>query len=95
MQDLKPQDFAPTLAGASILVVDDEPGMRHFLSKVLEPRVKHLALAASTEEATRHLDETHFDLVILDNIMPRKRGVDWVREQRAVGFFADTILITA
>ncbi len=33
--------------------------------------------------------------MILDNIMPGQNGVDWLREQRKVGFFADAILITA
>jgi DNA-binding NtrC family response regulator len=33
--------------------------------------------------------------VILDNIMPGKNGVDWLADQRAIGFFADAILMTA
>ena len=33
--------------------------------------------------------------VVLDNIMPDKTGLDWLAEQRRVGFFADAILITA
>ncbi|MBW8321013.1 MAG: sigma-54 dependent transcriptional regulator, partial [Rhizobium sp.] len=40
-------------------------------------------------------DQHHFDVVILDNIMPGKNGVDWLIEQRAIGFFADVILMTA
>lgn len=88
-------DYGGTLAGASILVIDDEPGMRNFLTKILHPRVKHVEQAASPREATQKLDEAHFDLVILDNIMPGGTGLDWVTEQRRKGFFADTILITA
>jgi DNA-binding NtrC family response regulator len=34
-------------------------------------------------------------VVILDNIMPGKNGVDWLAEQRAIGLFADAILMTA
>ena len=83
------------LAQASILIVDDEPGMRNFLVRTLGPRCKHVAEAADTDEASRMLDESRFDVVILDNIMPGKNGVDWLAEQRAVGFFADAILITA
>lgn len=90
-----PDDFGHTLAGASILVIDDEPGMRNFLCKILGPRVKRVEQAASPDEATQKLDEAHFDLVILDNIMPRRTGLDWVTEQQRKGFFADTILITA
>ena len=78
-------DFGPWLAQASILVVDDEPGMRNFLVRTLGPRCKLLEEAADTEEASRRLDRQHFDVVILDNIMPGKSGVDWLTEQRAIG----------
>ncbi len=88
-------EFGPWLAQASILVVDDEPGMRNFLMRALGPRCRQLELAADTDEATRKLDQNHFDVVILDNIMPKKNGVEWLAEQRAIGFFADAILMTA
>ena len=88
-------EFGPWLAQASILVVDDEPGMRNFLVRTLGPRCKRLETAADTEEAAAKLDENHFDVLILDNLMPGKNGVEWLAEQRAVGFFADAILITA
>ena len=88
-------DYGRDLARASILVIDDEPGMRNFLTKILEPRVKRLEQAASAAEAARHLDEAHFDVVILDNIMPQKTGLEWVTEQRRLGLFADTIMMTA
>ncbi len=87
--------FGDTLDGASILVIDDEPGMRHFLTKILTPRCKHVDQAASASEAAKILDNQQFDLIILDNIMPGKTGLEWVREQRQIGLFADTILITA
>jgi DNA-binding NtrC family response regulator len=83
------------LAQASILIVDDEPGMRNFLVRTLGPRCKLVDEAADTDQASRKLDSNRYDVVILDNIMPGKNGVDWLAEQRAVGFFADAILITA
>ncbi len=88
-------EFGPWLAQSSILVVDDEPGMRHFLRRTLSPRCRRVRTAADTQEASRILDEDHFDVIILDNIMAGKHGVEWLAEQRAVGFFADVILITA
>jgi len=84
-----------SLSAASILVIDDEPGMRNFLTKILQPRARRVEQAASAQEATQRLDEAHFDLVILDNLMPGERGLDWVANQRKRGFYADTILITA
>lgn len=88
-------EYGDSLANASILVVDDEPGMRNFLTKILSPRCKRVEQAQSAAEATKMLDQAYFDLVIVDNIMPGKTGLDWVREQRHVGLFSDTILITA
>jgi len=87
--------FGPWLSQASILVIDDEPGMRNFLVKILKPRCRKVVEASNTQEAALLLDAGHFDVVILDNIMPGQNGVDWLREQRKVGFFADAILITA
>ncbi|HAT86819.1 MAG TPA: sigma-54-dependent Fis family transcriptional regulator, partial [Rhizobiales bacterium] len=88
-------EFGPLLSQASILIVDDEPGMRNFLIKTLSPRCRRVVEACNVEEASRHLDSNQFDVVILDNIMPGKSGVEWLNEQRNIGFFADAILITA
>lgn len=88
-------DYGEHLQFASVLVIDDEPGMRNFLIKILEPRVKRVEQARSAEQAAEILDLAHFDLVILDNVMPGKTGLDWLADQRRVGLFADTIMITA
>src|SRR6056297_114463 len=90
-----PDDYGEHLQLASVLVIDDEPGMRNFLTKILEPRVKRVEQARSTEQAAGILDQAHFDLVIIDNIMPQKTGLEWLEEQRRVGLFADAIMITA
>ena len=41
---------------ASVLVVDDEAGMRNFLLKTLAPRAAHVLAAGSAEEAEGLLD---------------------------------------
>lgn len=88
-------DYGQALADASVLVVDDEPGMRNFLAKTLGPRVKHLAQAGSAHEATQRLDEAQFDVIVVDNKMPGGSGIDWVSDQRRRGLYAETVLITA
>jgi DNA-binding NtrC family response regulator len=88
-------DYGGKLRGASILVVDDEPGMRNFLTKILGPRVKRVDQAASPAEASKLLDNSHYDLIIIDNVMPGRSGLDWLQEQCRRGLFAETILITA
>ena len=91
----EPITYGSEMADASILVIDDEIGMRNFLTKILEPRCKLVEQAGSAAQAEALLDKRHFDLVILDNVMPRKSGLAWIAEQRRVGFYADAIMITA
>ncbi len=87
--------FSPHLAESSVLVVDDEPGMRNFLTRMLETRCRHVAEAADVASAARLLEATPFDLIILDNIMAGRTGLDWLKELRATGFYREVILITA
>jgi len=93
--DFEPSIIDRALANISVLVLDDEPGMRNFLRRVLGPRVNRLEEAVNAAEASALLDAHHFDLVILDNVMPGQSGLDWLAEQRKVGLFAEAILITA
>jgi DNA-binding NtrC family response regulator len=43
---------------ATVLVVDDEPGMRNFLVKTLAPRAGQVLAAGSAEEAEELLRAT-------------------------------------
>ena len=79
----------------SILVVDDEQGMRNFLVKTLMPRCHFVLEAGSAEEGALMLAEHHVDLVILDISLPGKSGVAWLKELREHGFSGEVILITA
>lgn len=85
----------PWLARAHILVVDDEPGMRNFLTRTLSPRCARVEAVGDTAAAGRLIDASHFDLIILDNIMAGRTGLDWLAELRRDGFFTEVILITA
>ncbi|MEM9439005.1 MAG: sigma-54 dependent transcriptional regulator [Pseudomonadota bacterium] len=87
--------FAEELGHASVLVIDDEPGMRNFLSKVLSENCAKVDVIEDTSEASRLMDESSYDVIVLDNIMPEKTGLQWLAEQREIGLFSETILITA
>ncbi|TSE30338.1 Transcriptional regulatory protein ZraR [Tepidimonas thermarum] len=78
----------------AILVVDDEPGMRNFLIKVLAPRCRFVAAAASAEEGAEWVRTQRFDLVILDIALPGQSGVQWLQTLRSQGFSGEVILIT-
>ncbi len=79
----------------AVLVVDDEEGMRSFLSRTLALRGWTVASAGSVEEGQQRLAERHFDLVILDIMLPGRSGLDWLQELKHNGYGGDVILITA
>lgn len=83
------------LRAARILIVDDEPGMRHFLVNTLKPLCRAVDSAADAQAAATALAAQHYDVMVLDNIMPGQKGLDWLRDQRDRGGFTDTVLITA
>jgi DNA-binding NtrC family response regulator len=80
---------------AVVLVVDDEPGMRHFLEKALAPRVARVLTAGSAEEAEALLRQHHVDLVVLDIALPGQNGIALLKDLRARGETAEVVLITA
>ncbi|MGY9045821.1 hypothetical protein P775_06925 [Puniceibacterium antarcticum] len=95
VSDVDKADLTARLSEANILVVDDEPGMRNFMVKTLSPYCKSVAEAKDAESANALLAQRHFDVMILDNIMPDRKGIDWLADQRSRGGFTDTIMITA
>ena len=90
-----PQGTEPERPGASVLVLDDEPGMRSFLQRGLARRFALVEIAADTEEALQLLQRCHFDLLIADIRLPGKSGLDWVQELRDQRSGLDVIFITA
>lgn len=79
----------------SILIVDDEPGMRNFLVKILVPRCHSVQAAGSAEEAALFLQQQHVDLIVLDISLPGQSGVAWLKTLREQGYRGCVILITA
>ena len=84
-----------TWSWASALVVDDEPGMVHFIAKTLEPLVGRLYTASSAEQAAALVEQHRFDLVILDISLPGQSGLDWLQALRSNGHAFEVVLITA
>ena len=81
--------------GASVLILDDEPGMRSFLQRGLARHFALVEVAADTDEAQDLLGRCHFDLLIADIRLPGKSGVAWVQELRDQGSNLEVVFITA
>ncbi|TMV53851.1 response regulator, partial [Thioclava sp. BHET1] len=69
--------------------------MRNFLVKTLARHCLFVAEAESTAAAEEMLARQHFDVMILDNLMPERSGIDWLAERRSGGRLPDTIMVTA
>jgi DNA-binding response OmpR family regulator len=61
-------------AARRILIVDDEPNIRSFIGRALAGAGYLTGFAGSGTEALRHALDGHYDLVILDLVMPDMDG---------------------
>jgi signal transduction histidine kinase/ActR/RegA family two-component response regulator len=71
----KPSAGART-GGGRVLIVDDEPHIRHVVSRYLEKRGYEVREAGDGEAAGRLAEAEPFDVVILDWRMPRLGGAE-------------------
>ena len=69
--------------GGEILVVDDDPANRELLARRLARGGYTSVTAESGEEALDKLENRRFDLVLLDQIMPGKSGLEVLQIMQA------------
>jgi EAL domain-containing protein (putative c-di-GMP-specific phosphodiesterase class I) len=74
--------FSSAAPGARILVVDDEPEMRHLMTRMLQAAGYDVRCAPDGEAALHLLDTDTVDLVITDLAMPRADGLTVLRRIR-------------
>ena len=67
---------------ARILVIDDEEPIRSLVNRGLSHAGHEVVEAADGVEGTRLFEESHFDLVITDLIMPEKEGIETILDLR-------------
>ena len=70
---------------ATILVVDDELGIRDLLSEILNDEGHHVELAENASQAREVRQRLRPDLVLLDIWMPDTDGVTLLKEWAATG----------
>lgn len=70
---------------ATILVVDDEMGIRALLSEILSDEGHTVELAENAAQARRARERMHPDLVLLDIWMPDEDGVTLLKEWGSAG----------
>lgn len=75
----------------SILVIDDEARIRDACVIVLSEKGFHVAAAPDGQEGLRMIKEKHYDIVLVDLMMPNISGFDVVAEVRS--HHPDTVVI--
>ena len=78
-----------------ILVVEDEPGIAFGLEMDLRAEGYDVLVATTGDDGLRLALREHFDLILLDVMLPGKDGYDVCRELRRSGAATPIILVTA
>lgn len=80
---------------SSVLVVDDEPGIRAALRANFTRHGWRVETAAGVHDAMRHLENREFELVVTDMRMPDGSGMEVMRAARKSSISTAVILLTA
>jgi PAS domain S-box-containing protein len=79
---------------ASVLVVDDERGIRETLKEFLRDAGNEVFLAADVAEGQKVLVEHAIDVIVLDLVLPREGGLDLLRYVHEHAPEVETIMMT-
>jgi two-component system, NtrC family, response regulator PilR len=78
-----------------VLIVDDEKGMRDFLSIMLRKEGYAVSQAEAADKAAELIARGEFDLVVSDISMPGASGLSVLRQSKAANPDTPVIMITA
>ena len=78
-----------------ILIVDDEPGIRHLLQQTLAEEKYTVQTAGSVLEALEKLHNTSFALAIVDLLLPGVDGLQLAEAIRIIDPGTPVVLISA
>ncbi|BDG06450.1 response regulator transcription factor [Anaeromyxobacter oryzae] len=81
------------MAGARVLLVDDDADICHFLATLLELEGMEPVIAGSAEEALPAVASAA--AVLLDVAMPRIDGLELCRRMRASGYTGPILVVSA
>jgi DNA-binding response OmpR family regulator len=82
--------------GKTVLIVEDERLLAKTLSTALKDAGYDAVVTHTAEQAEKHwLAKSVVDLVILDNRLPKRSGLDLLEIARETGSQAKVILMTA
>ncbi|HVP09012.1 MAG TPA: response regulator [Burkholderiales bacterium] len=82
-----------------VLVVDDSESTRLLIARIITQELPvGVTLAANGDEAERELKQTHFDVILLDLLMPDTSGfavLEWLRHNATPNQNTPVLVVSA
>ena len=78
-----------------ILIIEDEHKVSNFIRQALEEEHYAVDQAFEGDEALALAEVYEYDLIILDLMLPKKEGVELLREVRKNGSRTPVLIVTA
>jgi CheY-like chemotaxis protein/glycine cleavage system H lipoate-binding protein len=79
---------------ARILAIDDEEIVHASLKKILTRAGHEIYSVYSAKEGLEQLDDSHFDLIIVDLMMPEMNGIQFLEALRAKPYQLPVLMVT-
>ncbi|WP_125713767.1 response regulator transcription factor [Companilactobacillus kedongensis] len=78
-----------------ILIVDDEPSILELIEYNLQDQGYEVKRAINGKMALEMANSEHFDLILLDQMLPKLSGIRVLKKMRAIGNLTPVIFLTA
>jgi heavy metal response regulator len=78
-----------------ILVVEDEKKVASFIQRGLEEENFTVEIATNGEEGAAMAESNHYDLILMDIMLPKKDGLTVIKELRDKGINTPMLCLTA
>jgi DNA-binding response OmpR family regulator len=78
-----------------VLLVEDEPAAAHILAKGLREHAYAVDVANDGESALQEVEDTDYDIVVLDLMLPLRDGLSVCRAIRQAGRNVPILIVTA
>ena len=86
---------APALVGLHILLAEDNPDLQLAIGRALRLEGAELEYAVNGHEAVARAEQSTFDVIVMDLLMPVMNGLDATRAIRGAGIRVPVIAISA
>ena len=78
-----------------LLCIDDDDKIRELLKEYLSSKGFRISIAKDSFEAEQLIEFFLFDLIVLDIMMPRKNGIDFLTDLRSFDNSTPVLMLTA